>query len=127
MSLDRELILLPGNNWGTDSEGSGLGHGPQEHFFSCSDIQITPRDGLLPPTPSPTAAPTTPAPVTTPSPTGVDPCPLSKSAKEFYRCNYCAEQCFRYNNCDALVCGYPVRACARGLTIPPAAVCPVGY
>ncbi|XP_069120051.1 uncharacterized protein [Argopecten irradians] len=30
-----------GNSWGVDETGSGLGHGPQEEFYACSDIAIT--------------------------------------------------------------------------------------
>ena len=29
-----------GNSWGSDATGSGLGHGPQEQFYGCSDIAI---------------------------------------------------------------------------------------
>jgi len=29
-----------GNNWGTDADGSGLGHGYQEEFYGCADIKV---------------------------------------------------------------------------------------
>jgi len=30
-----------GNNWGSDSKGSGIGFGPQEEFYNCADISIS--------------------------------------------------------------------------------------
>ena len=75
--------LLAGNSWGTDSEGSGLGHGPQEEFYGCADIAITddPMDstvtvtsdddgsgtGQEDETPPPTTAAPTPAPTAAPT------------------------------------------------------------
>ena len=34
-------IVSLGNNWGTDSDGSSVGHGPQEQFYGCADIAIS--------------------------------------------------------------------------------------
>ena len=38
-----------GNNWGTDqvTGQSGLGLGPQEQFYGCSDIRIKPNSGQI--------------------------------------------------------------------------------
>ena len=33
-----------GNNWGTDSEGTGIGYGLQEEFYGCADIKVTKGD-----------------------------------------------------------------------------------
>ncbi|EDO39394.1 predicted protein [Nematostella vectensis] len=55
-----------GNSWGCDSDGCGMGHGPQEHFVNCADITIKPRSGPLPPTAAPPPPPTTGAPPPTP-------------------------------------------------------------
>ena len=51
-----------GNNWGCDSDGCGLGHGPQETFVNCADIRITASDGSVAtnPPPPPTVKPTPP-------------------------------------------------------------------
>ena len=38
------LHLSTGNNWGTDAEGTGMGHGPQEEFYGCADVRIKPGD-----------------------------------------------------------------------------------
>lgn len=35
-----------GNSWGSDSEGTGIGFGPQEEYNNCADIQITPKTGV---------------------------------------------------------------------------------
>lgn len=32
-----------GNSWGRDKGGEGIGHGPQEEFYGCSDIAILPN------------------------------------------------------------------------------------
>ena len=50
-----------GNSWGCDDEGCGLGHGPQETFVNCADVQITGDKPL------PTQA-TPPPPTQTPQP-----------------------------------------------------------
>jgi len=39
-----------GNNWGSDENGEGLGHGYQEEFYGCSDIEIINTSGSTPTT-----------------------------------------------------------------------------
>jgi len=52
-----------GNNWGCDSNGCGLGKGPQEHFVNCADVSIGGRPISRPPV---TKKPVTKRPVTRP-------------------------------------------------------------
>ena len=28
------------NTWGSDENGTGTGHGPQEEFYGCADVEI---------------------------------------------------------------------------------------
>merc|ERR1712168_848132 len=58
-----------GNNWGKDfvTGERCYGCGPQEQFYSCSDVSITAADGQTRPTPKPTTRPT-PEPTTRPTP-----------------------------------------------------------
>ena len=51
------------NSWGTDENGSGLGHGYQEEFYGCADIEIINTNGK--PTDAPTTKPTTKPTTTT--------------------------------------------------------------
>ena len=50
---------FPGNNWGRDSEGEGLGHGPQEEFYGCADVAVTDDDKDSTVSVTSTSAPTT--------------------------------------------------------------------
>ena len=50
---------FPGNNWGRDSEGEGLGHGPQEEFYGCADVAVTGDDEDSTVRVTSTSAPTT--------------------------------------------------------------------
>jgi len=43
------------NTWGSDENGTGTGHGPQEEFYGCADVEIIGTGA----TPRPTTKPTT--------------------------------------------------------------------
>ncbi|XP_060078313.1 uncharacterized protein LOC132557801 [Ylistrum balloti] len=89
-----------GNSWGTDPDGrSGIGYGPQEEFYGCSDVAIQTRSdsssalkpvvtSVQPTTPKPTTTtpkPTTTTPkpttTTTPKPTTTTPKPTTTTPK----------------------------------------------
>ncbi|XP_020912353.2 uncharacterized protein LOC110250096 [Exaiptasia diaphana] len=61
-----------GNSWGCDADGCGLGHGHQETFVNCADIQIAGDGGIQPPTQAPPPPPTQAPP---PPPTQAPPPP----------------------------------------------------
>jgi len=54
-----------GNNWGCEGSDCGLGKGPQEEFWGCSDISILPGNGGPRPT-QPTQRPVTTRPTQRP-------------------------------------------------------------
>ncbi|XP_033733300.1 mucin-2-like [Pecten maximus] len=65
-----------GNSWGTDENGNGLGFGPQEEFYACSDIAISNRAVVnTAPTTSATSRTTTPVKTTPSTPTPVKTTP----------------------------------------------------
>ncbi|XP_067682186.1 uncharacterized protein [Haliotis asinina] len=47
-----QWTYVTGNTWGTDADGTGLGHGPQEHFVNCANIRITTNTSSRTSTPS---------------------------------------------------------------------------
>ncbi|OWF44011.1 Zonadhesin [Mizuhopecten yessoensis] len=84
------------NSWGTDPDGrSGIGNGPQEEFYGCSDVAIEGRSGAAvvgpvvtsnsypkPTTTTPKPTTTTPKPTTTTSqPTTTTPKPTTTTPK----------------------------------------------
>ena len=91
-NLINDIVIFQANNWGCDDDGTcGLGHGPQEEFWGCSDITIRAGNGPRPTQPRPTTArpslttgapvpqvttrrTTTAAPATQPPPTGQRVC-----------------------------------------------------
>ncbi|EDO40899.1 predicted protein [Nematostella vectensis] len=85
-----------GNSWGCDSDGCGLGHGPQEHFVNCADITIIPKDGVLPtlpPTKAPPPRSTRRPPPDTPAPPSGGVCksigPWASAGMD----NWCQQNC----------------------------------
>ncbi|XP_033764269.1 mucin-5AC-like [Pecten maximus] len=67
-----------GNSWGTDPDGrSGIGFGPQEEFYGCSDVAIQGSDTVKPMTTSNVHKPTT----TTDKITTTTPRPTTTTAK----------------------------------------------
>lgn len=68
LTLIQALIIdlaFPGNNWGCEGSDCGLGKGPQEEFWGCSDISILPGNGEPRPT-QPTQRPVTTRPTQRP-------------------------------------------------------------
>ncbi|XP_046559870.1 uncharacterized protein LOC124268892 [Haliotis rubra] len=53
-----QWTYVTGNTWGTDADGTGLGHGPQEHFINCANIQITTNTSYTTLTPKSTSTTT---------------------------------------------------------------------
>ncbi|KAI8786051.1 low-density lipoprotein receptor 1 [Biomphalaria glabrata] len=62
-----------GNDWNCDETGAcGLGFGPQEEFYACSDVTISPRNGTaVLPTSATTSATSTTKPTTAASSTTI--------------------------------------------------------
>ena len=52
------------NTWGTDEDGTGTGHGYQEEFYGCADVEIV-NTGNAPIETTPATFPSTTTPITT--------------------------------------------------------------
>ena len=109
--------MLPGNNWGRDEEGTGLGFGPQEEFRACSDVRITPDVSVTQPSPPPmpsstttttttntaaTATTTTTVPTTTKA--------LTCKPKKAYKSTPGMKQWCK-TNCPGAYCDYSICKC----------------
>jgi len=124
-----------GNNWGCSGTTCGLGYGPQEQFYACSDIAIFNTSGggvisippatqpptTLPPTtlPPTTVPVTTLAPTTTAAPgTGVEILNKCKAIGPYAGIagydTWCVNNC-ALNNCPPAICKCVILTCTYPL------------
>merc|ERR1712110_439940 len=57
------------NTWGSDENGTGTGHGYQEEFYGCADVEIINTGAPIPSTENPTTKSSTTTTTTTSLPT----------------------------------------------------------